>query len=220
MEFFYFPAYHDMDDDLRRRHRQYGFDVCDQIAYHLFVLKQPTPDSEFKAMIETMELFESPYVELRRVRERCDRLEADNRELALHNGRLEADNRELALHNGRLEAENHDVSCSNAALAGEADRSRGEATRLRTDLEDLARSVAALRGAVSGLEESLSEERRRLALATGGMGWMVLDAIHRGRRVLAPPGTRRGRLAGAIWALPRRALRRGVGSRGRAVGSR
>jgi SAM-dependent methyltransferase len=201
MEFFYFPAYYDLDADLRRRHRKQGFDVCDQIVYHLLVLKQPTPDSEFNAMTETMELFESPYIQVRRLRDRCDRLEADNCELSRYNAELAAQ----AHRCGRLEADNRELSRSNAELAAGAHQSREEEARLRRDLEDLAR-------AVSSLEAALEEERRRLASVTGGTGWIVLDAIHRAGRVIAPPGTWRGRLVGAISALPRRALRRGIHS--------
>jgi SAM-dependent methyltransferase len=139
MGFFYFPAYRDLDVDLQRHHRQRGFDVCDQVVYNLLVIKQPTHDFEFMTMTKTMELYESPYVLLRRVREHCDWLEAENRELVQHKDWLEAENLELVQHKNRLEAENRELVQHKDRLEAENWELVQHKNRLEAENQELSR---------------------------------------------------------------------------------
>jgi len=66
MEFFYFPAYRDLQSHVQRHHRQHQLDVCEQIAYHLLVIKHPISEGEFLEMIRWFEPFESANLIARR----------------------------------------------------------------------------------------------------------------------------------------------------------
>src|SRR5581483_155440 len=109
MEFFYFPEYRDLPEQEKRRRRKHEQDVCDQVVYHLLVLKHPVSDEEFFQMARATEPFESPYVTIRRLQERCERLEAIEREARSYANQLEASYQEARQSNDKLRADLDDV---------------------------------------------------------------------------------------------------------------
>src|SRR5262249_43425910 len=73
MEFFYFPEYRYLPLEEQRRARQKYLDVCDQIMFHLLVVKPPMSEAEVQQAIEQLEYYEPPYVTIRRLGERAER---------------------------------------------------------------------------------------------------------------------------------------------------
>ncbi|QIB27579.1 methyltransferase domain-containing protein [Caloranaerobacter azorensis] len=78
MEFFYFPEYELLDEDEKRRLRQTKANVCDQIMYHLLVVKKPISDEEV-IKISNSPLFEPDYITRRKIRTTIRKLERDKK---------------------------------------------------------------------------------------------------------------------------------------------
>jgi len=77
LEFFYFPAYRQLSEADQRLARKKYLDVCDQIMYHLIVVKEPTSEVEMKKLAEDMEYYDPPYVTIRRLSEEKESLRND-----------------------------------------------------------------------------------------------------------------------------------------------
>jgi SAM-dependent methyltransferase/pyruvate-formate lyase-activating enzyme len=69
MEFFYFPQYRNLPLAEQREMRRKYLDVCDQIMYHLLVIKKPTGESEVEEIANKIEYYEPPYVTVRKLQE-------------------------------------------------------------------------------------------------------------------------------------------------------
>ncbi len=67
MEFFYFPEYRHLPAQERRAARKKLLDVCDQIVYHLLVVKSPLAEAEMQETLANIELYEPPQITLRKV---------------------------------------------------------------------------------------------------------------------------------------------------------
>lgn len=109
MEFFYFPEYRRLPADEQRRCRKQRQDVCDQVVFHLLVLKQPVSDEEYLQMARDMEPFESPYIALRRLQEHCERLEKDNEEASAYVRKLEDHFQEVTRYKDKVEHDYHEL---------------------------------------------------------------------------------------------------------------
>lgn len=70
MEFFYFPEYRGLSREEQRAARKKYIDVCDQILYHLIVVKKPTDDGELERMAADMEYYDPPVLAARRAADR------------------------------------------------------------------------------------------------------------------------------------------------------
>ncbi len=77
MEFFYYPEYRMLPPDEQRAARKKYIDVCDQVVYHLLVIKSPLEDEELERIVATMEFYDPPYVAARRASEAASRLADD-----------------------------------------------------------------------------------------------------------------------------------------------
>jgi len=69
IEFFYFPEYRNLSSDEQRQARGKFLDVCDQIMYHLLVIKNPIGEAEMTELVEETALYEPPFVIIRRLQE-------------------------------------------------------------------------------------------------------------------------------------------------------
>jgi len=69
IEFFYFPEYRNLSSEEQRQARGKFLDVCDQIMYHLLVIKNPIGEAEMKEVIEEVDLYEPPFVIIRKLQE-------------------------------------------------------------------------------------------------------------------------------------------------------
>ena len=77
MGFFYFAEYQNLPEDELRRLRQSQLNVCDQIVYHLLVVKSPLCEGELEELMRTMQYYQPPYVTIRAQQERLRALEAE-----------------------------------------------------------------------------------------------------------------------------------------------
>lgn len=75
MEFFYFPAYRDVSPEEQRAARQKYLDVCDQIMFHLLVVKAPIAEAELQRFAKQMSYYDPPFTQIRRLREALERHE-------------------------------------------------------------------------------------------------------------------------------------------------
>ncbi len=73
IEFFYFPKYRYLSDSEKREARQKYMNVCDQILYHLVVIKAPINAAELIELSEKMNFYEPSYVKARREKELRER---------------------------------------------------------------------------------------------------------------------------------------------------
>lgn len=62
MEFFYYPEYRSLSEEEKFKARKTLINVCDQIMYHLVVIKEPTTDEDCYNLCKNMVLFEPPAV--------------------------------------------------------------------------------------------------------------------------------------------------------------
>jgi MoaA/NifB/PqqE/SkfB family radical SAM enzyme/SAM-dependent methyltransferase len=92
IEFFYFPEYRQLSPEERRSARQKYLNVCDQIMYHLVVIKQPMSEVEMQELANQFEYYEPSHVVDRKCQERCEDLEV---ELAQTREELESCQEEL-----------------------------------------------------------------------------------------------------------------------------
>jgi len=73
MEFFYYPEYQDLSADEQRVARKKYLDVCDQIMYNLVVIKEDIEDIEMAKLTQETDLYEPPYVTIRKMREETEK---------------------------------------------------------------------------------------------------------------------------------------------------
>ncbi|MCX7884028.1 MAG: methyltransferase domain-containing protein [Caloramator sp.] len=65
IEFFYFPEYELMSNEEQRKLRRHQFDICDEIMYHLLIVKKEINNTEIKEIIENG-LFEPQHITKRK----------------------------------------------------------------------------------------------------------------------------------------------------------
>ena len=75
MEFFYFPEYRDLPEEEKRDARQKYQNVCDQIMYHLIVVKEAINTVEIIELATQMVLYEPAYITERRQQRKVQRVE-------------------------------------------------------------------------------------------------------------------------------------------------
>lgn len=73
MEFFYFPQYRYLPPEEQRQARQQYLDVCDQIMFHLLVVKTSMDEAEMQHATAHMAYYEPPFVQIRRFHEERER---------------------------------------------------------------------------------------------------------------------------------------------------
>ncbi len=139
MEFFYFREYRRLPPELQRWYRKHEQDVCDQVVYHLLVVKQPMSDEEFLHMAQTLEPFESPYVALRRLQERYEELEAVKCEAVTYSQKLESDYREALRYKDTIEADFREAVEYKDQLVVELQALRGYKDKLESDFQEVTR---------------------------------------------------------------------------------
>jgi predicted nucleic acid-binding Zn-ribbon protein len=72
MEFFYFSAYRGLSNEVQRAARKQFLDVCDQMLFHLVVVKQPMSLDELRCRGGQMQYFDPPAIAARRAGERIN----------------------------------------------------------------------------------------------------------------------------------------------------
>jgi len=73
MEFFYYPEYQNLSADEQRVARKKYLNVCDQIMYNLVVVKEDIEDIEMAKLTQETDLYEPPYVTIRKMREETEK---------------------------------------------------------------------------------------------------------------------------------------------------
>lgn len=135
LEFFYFPEYWPLAPEEQRAARKRYSDVCDQLMYHLVVVKQPMSEAQMNDLAQRMDYYDPPYVALRRAHEQTERLGTEVKQLRSTLGERENELSELR------RAHDQRMSAAQAALqAGEA-----RYQRLLHSGQRLSQEVAALR---------------------------------------------------------------------------
>jgi MoaA/NifB/PqqE/SkfB family radical SAM enzyme/SAM-dependent methyltransferase len=81
VQFTYFPEYRHLPPEEQRAARKKYIDVCDQIVYHLLVIKQPTTEDEVEEMAKQIEYYEPPYVKIRQLGEQVEALQQTVRQV-------------------------------------------------------------------------------------------------------------------------------------------
>jgi SAM-dependent methyltransferase len=170
IEFLYFPAYRNLPADVQRWHRTHEWDVCDQIVYRLLAIKRPITDEEFINMTRAMEHFEPYHLELRKMHERCEELEADARRVRQRNDELLG---ELGERTAKHAAEIEEV------LA-------------RAEL--YSKSSEVLLHRLNAASQSELELRQHIITLTSGTSWRAVQLLLRVRHRLAPAGSLRERI--------------------------
>lgn len=74
MHFDYFPQFEELTSERKLYERKTKIDVCEQIMYHLVVIKKETSDEEFMSMVQKMEYYEPPYITIRKQKDENLRL--------------------------------------------------------------------------------------------------------------------------------------------------
>jgi len=150
MEFFYFPEYRHLSQEEQRRARQKYLNVCDNVMYHLVVVKEPISEGDMEEITKRIEYYEPPGITIRKFQERSESLELalkrvqsmlELREaevvrvrgiLAEREKELEDAKAEMELHRTRL----NEVVAQNTDLEAEVVRVRGTLAEREKELED------------------------------------------------------------------------------------
>ena len=193
MEFFYFPRYRDLPVHLQRQHRQHEFDICDQVVYHLLVVKQTVSDEDFLTMSQAADLYESPNITIRRVREQCERLDGE-----LHG---------LSDERQQLEGELHRLSDERQQLEGELHRLSDERQQLEGELHRLAHDHQQIHAKLH--RECTRPVVKALVLQ---LGRRIVHFGRKNREFVAPKDSRRERLMQSIMRFQRRLRGKGASS--------
>jgi len=157
LEFFYFSEYRDLSSEEQRAARKKYLDVCDQIMFHLLVIKEPMSDAEVQSMAEKVECYEPQFVTIRKLQEQGDR---DKRAIEELRQMLATQGTEFARTQGSL-AEAQAENARREQVAEELRRA------LATQAAELSRTQGSLAEAQAenARREQVAEELRR-ALAT------------------------------------------------------
>ena len=149
MEFFYFPEYRHLSQEEQRRARQKYLNVCDNVMYHLVVVKEPISEGDMEEITKRIEYYEPPGITIRKFQERSESLELalkrvqsmlELREaevvrvrgiLAEREKELEDAKAEMELHRTRL----NEVVAQNTDLEAEVVRVRGTLAEREKELE-------------------------------------------------------------------------------------
>jgi ubiquinone/menaquinone biosynthesis C-methylase UbiE len=131
MEFFYYPEYQNLSADEQRVARKKYFDVCDQIMYNLVIVKEDIEDVEMVKLSQEMDLYEPPYVTIRKLREETKKqidtyrqslvdveqeLETGRQELETKQQELETKQQELETKQQELETKQQELETKQQEL--------------------------------------------------------------------------------------------------------
>ncbi len=158
MTFAYFPEYRDLSAEQQRRLRHSQLNVCDQIMYHLLVVKSPLPDGEQERLMRTMQYYVPPYV---KIRVRQEHIEALQRKLTA----LESEAKDTQIIAAQLQQEMADLK---ATWVEQSALMESEAQQRETLAQELALAMsraAASEERVAATEERLIAAEERTAAA-------------------------------------------------------
>lgn len=105
MEFFYFPNYVHLSQAEQIEVRKHQIDVCDQIMYHLVVIKKEVSDNELAEMINKISWYDPPLIKLRRIKDNALLQTKKINTLDEENNSLKEKLKSLDLSHQRLERE-------------------------------------------------------------------------------------------------------------------
>ncbi len=204
MEFFYFPAYRGLPQQEQRRRRRREQDVCDQIVYHLLVVKRPVSDEEFHQMADAADLYESPYVAIRRLQERCEALEAIEQEARAYARLVESGYREVKQCHESLVSDFQRARAYSDKLAADYHEVAGYKDKLEADCRRLVEHN-------KSLENDCNQLRRQQAVIASDAERFRAELLLLQRRLAeleASPRSWRGRVLRSLRSLAARSLRR------------
>ena len=149
MEFFYFPEYRHLSQEEQRRARQKYLNVCDNVMYHLVVVKEPISEGDMEEITKRIEYYEPPGITIRKFQERSESLELalkrvqsmlELREAEVVRVRGIMAEREKELEDAKAEMELHwtrltEVVTQNTGLEAEVVRVRGTLAEREKELE-------------------------------------------------------------------------------------
>lgn len=161
MEFFYFPEYRSLTPEAQRAARKKYMDVCDQIMYHLVVVKEPMSEAEMQGLAKHLEYYDPPYVALRRAQEQNERLEAEIERLRSALAKYESELSDLR------QSHAQELATAQAALSQKDQRYQN----LRQASQQLSQETAALR------ESRWERLRRRARLRRDDLSARVSSAF-------------------------------------------
>jgi len=217
MEFFYFPEYRGLPVEKQRTARKRYMDVCDQILYHLVVVKKPMDEEELKCIAAGMEYYDPPFLAARRAVDRCpDSVASDGQ-------RSEARGLCQVKKNGSPDLDGDDwEECETQSNVAVNSGNRGDcvpraiATRVAEELDAfrhrrIVRCLRRLRNR-GDCQKALPTSFRQLIddsrlFCSGLKGYLLQDSVNLQRAVLVYPLALNGRklsglLLGIVGELP------------------
>jgi hypothetical protein len=156
MEFFYFPEYQNLSLTEQRAARNKYLNVCDQMMFHLLVVKSSISEAEVEQLAGQMEYYEPPFVTIRKLLEQAEKKEQIIRELR---ETLAAVQQELQQATGVRETE---VGKALATLAvREKELNQAQSSLMSTQVE-LAQMQAAFNATQQELQHAIATLERQL----------------------------------------------------------
>jgi SAM-dependent methyltransferase len=166
MEFFYFPEYRYLPVEEQRAARKTYLNVCDQVIFHLLVVKTPASEDEVEDLAEQVGCYDPPFVTIRRLEEVLQGKDNALAELGQALATRDAERAELLRESeARAEASRQAQAAQDVALA-ELKSVREVAHGREVELERVRTELATAREQVRELEAQADESRDTLATQT------------------------------------------------------
>ena len=183
MEFFYFPEYRHLSQEEQRRARQKYLNVCDNVMYHLVVVKEPISEGDMEEITKRIEYYEPPGITIRKFQERSESLELalkrvqsmlELREAEVVRVRGTLAEREKELEDAKAEMESHrtrltEVMAQSKILEAEVVQVKEILNKRERDLENIQSTLESreveirqIRTVLTTRDAELEEARRTL----------------------------------------------------------
>jgi SAM-dependent methyltransferase/MoaA/NifB/PqqE/SkfB family radical SAM enzyme len=169
MEFFYFPEYRHLSQEEQRSARKKYLNVCDQIMYHLVVIKEPISEGDMEDMTKRMDYYEPPGITIRRFQERSEFLEQELKQahsiLASHETELTDTRKRLAEKDARIDDElsrSKSLEADVAQLKDRIIRQEKDLEHFQSTLGGYQAEIEQTKSALTTRDAELQETRRIL----------------------------------------------------------
>jgi ubiquinone/menaquinone biosynthesis C-methylase UbiE len=176
MEFFYYPEYRYRSSEEQRLARKKYIDVCDQIMYNILVVKKNIEDLEMTNLTQELNLYEPPYVTIRKLREETEK------QLIIHQLSLSAIQEQLGVTERELTASREQLGVTERELTASREQlgvTERELTASREQLGVTERELTNIQANTALLQENLDHLKTRSLKAVTELDRMRRNRIYR-----------------------------------------
>ena len=174
MELFYLPSYLNHRQDQKRHLRREKTAVCDQILYHMVVVKEPISKKDIKKLAGQMELYEPAWVRGRRLQDLIETLKIENEQLRYESktwrstisqteSQLAAAQEQVKVEKTKAEIELQQAKSKLKSLNAELEQKTAENIQTKQQLSSLEQQAASSAQQLSSLEQQAASSAQQFS---------------------------------------------------------